>query len=691
MKKKWSPRTAAGQITVQLVRRYYLHDVGRDSAALTYYLLFALFPLLVFISTLLGILKLDVDSVTQVLSQIVPADVMSVLESYLEYVSANASRQLLWFSLIFSVWFPMRATSCLLHSLRKAFGLGPPRKMLVNQLGILLFTVWLILTIGLTLLLVTVGRRALEFLSGLIELPAGFIDLWSYLRFIVLGVVMFLMLTVLYMLARGQRRPLKEVAPGVGISLAAWMVLSLAFSYYVENFGASMKIIIVGNGKVGYAIARQLAVEDHDITIVDDDAAALHRADSTLDVMCVEGNGASISVLDAAGVRSADLVIAVTSLDETNLVCCLIAKKLGAQHTIARVRNPEYRRDAGMLKREIGLDMLINPDLGAAQEIARILSFPAAFSVEPFAGGRIDMIGFRVTEEDSLAGVSLNDFHRNRLAEVLICAAHRGDDIIIPDGSFVPRSGDKLYMVGTKAELQKMLRGIGRTLQKVKNVSILGGSRITMYLTWELARSNTKVRIVEMKHDKCLRLSAELPGAMIIEGDGTDADLIESENIFETDAFVALTDRDEENLLMALTAQRAGVPKVLTKMTRPNYMDLVQETKLGSIISPKDLTSNQITRYVRALANSQGSTVESLYKMLDGSVEALEFTATASSRSVLDKPLKDLTLKKGVLLAAIARENKIIIPGGLTTIQEGDHVVVVTKSQVFDDLTDILL
>ena len=436
-----------------------------------------------------------------------------------------------------------------------------------------------------------------------------------------------------------------------------------------------MKIIIVGNGKVGYAIARQLAVEYHDITIVDDDAAALHRADSTLDVMCVEGNGASISVLDAAGVRGADLVIAVTNLDETNLVCCLIAKKLGAQHTIARVRNPEYRRDAGMLKREIGLDMLINPDLGAAQEIARILSFPAAFSVEPFAGGRIDMIGFRVTEEDSLAGVSLNDFHRNRLAEVLICAAHRGDDIIIPDGSFVPRSGDKLYMVGTKAELQKMLRGIGRTLQKVKNVSILGGSRITMYLTWELARSNTKVRIVEMKHDKCLRLSAELPGAMIIEGDG----------------IVALTDRDEENLLMALTAQRAGVPKVLTKMTRPNYMDLVQETKLGSIISPKDLTSNQITRYVRALANSQGSTVESLYKMLDGSVEALEFTATASSRSVLDKPLKDLTLKKGVLLAAIARENKIIIPGGLTTIQEGDHVVVVTKSQVFDDLTDILL
>ena len=451
-----------------------------------------------------------------------------------------------------------------------------------------------------------------------------------------------------------------------------------------------MKIIIVGNGKVGYAIARQLAVEDHDITIVDDDAAALHRADSTLDVMCVEGNGASISVLDTAGVRSADLVIAVTNLDETNLVCCLIAKKLGAKHTIARVRNPEYRRDDTMLKREIGLDMLINPDLGAAQEIARILSFPAAFSVEPFAGGRIDMIGFQVTEQDTLAGVSLNDFHRNRLAEVLICAAHRGDNFIIPDGSFVPRSGDKLYMVGTKAELQKMLRGIGRTLQRVKNVSILGGSRITMYLTWELARSNTKVRIVEMKHDKCLRLSASLPGAMIIEGDGTDADLIDSENIFETDAFVALTDRDEENLLMAMSARRAGVRKVLAKMTRPNYIELVQDTGLGSIISPKDIIANQITRYVRALANSEGMAVESLYKLLGGQVEALEFLARGASNRLLHVPLKDLQLRSGVLLAAIVRGGVTMIPSGMTTIEEGDHVLVIARSMGLKDLTDIL-
>ena len=451
-----------------------------------------------------------------------------------------------------------------------------------------------------------------------------------------------------------------------------------------------MKIIIVGCGKVGYAIAQQLTQEKHDITVVDDEAAHLNRADSTLDVLCIHGNGASISVLMEAGARDADLVIAVTGVDETNLVCALIAKSVGAQHTIARVRNPEYRRDADMLKREIGLDMVINPDLAAAQEIARILSFPAAISVEPFAGGRIDMIGFQLHPEDTILGRSLSDFHRERVAEVLICAAQRGDEFIIPNGAFVPQLEDRLYMVGSKAELHKMLKSMGRSLQRVKDVSILGGSRISMYLSWELARAGTRVHVVEQDHDKCLRLSQDLPGAMIIEGDGTEEELLTSENIFEADAFVSLTGRDEENLLMALTARRAGVPKVLAKMTRPNYMDLVRDMRVGSIVSPKDIVANQITRYVRALANSEGSAVESLYKMLGGAVEALEFTATARSRAVLNKPLRALSLKDDVLVAAIARGSEIIIPSGTSIIQEGDHVVVVTNAHTFDDLGDIL-
>ena len=451
-----------------------------------------------------------------------------------------------------------------------------------------------------------------------------------------------------------------------------------------------MKIIIVGCGKVGYAIAQQLTQEKHDITLVDDEQEHLSRADSTLDAMCLNGNGASISVLMEAGVRSADLVIAVTGVDETNLVCCLIAKSLGAQHTVARVRNPDYRRDADMLKREIGLDMVINPDLAAAQEIARILSFPAAISVEPFAGGRIDMIGFQMQESDTILGHSLSDFHRERVAEVLICAAQRGDEFIIPNGSFVPQLDDRLYMVGTKAELQKMLKSMGRSLHRVKDVSILGGSRISMYLSWELARTGTRVHIVEQDHDKCLRLSQELPDAMIIEGDGTDNDMIRSENLFGADGFVALTGRDEENLLMALSARRAGVRKVLAKMTRPNYMELVQETGLGSIISPKDIIANQITRYVRALANSQGMAVESLYKLLGGRVEALEFTVNEKGAERLGLPLKDLTLKPGILLAAIVREGRTIIPGGMTVIQAGDHVLVVTNAMGLTDLKDIL-
>lgn len=315
-----------------------------------------------------------------------------------------------------------------------------------------------------------------------------------------------------------------------------------------------MKIIIVGCGKVGYAIAGQLAQEKHDIVMVDNEIAHLSRADSTMDVMCVHGSGASISVLMDAGVRSADLVIAVTGVDDTNMVCCLIAKSLGARHTVARVRNTEYRQDADILKREIGLDMVINPDLAAAQEIARILSFPAAISVEPFAGGRIDMIGLQALPEDTLVGHSLSSFHGERRADVLICAAQRGDECIIPNGSFVPQADDRLYLVGTKGELQKMLKVMGRPLHRVKNVALLGGSRISMYLTWELARTNTHVRIVEQDHDKCLFLSQHLPGTMVIEGDGTDNDLIQAENIFGADGFVSLTGRDEENLLMAMSA-----------------------------------------------------------------------------------------------------------------------------------------
>ena len=292
-----------------------------------------------------------------------------------------------------------------------------------------------------------------------------------------------------------------------------------------------MKIIIVGNGKVGYAIANSLAEEDHDIVMVDANTNALRKAESTMDVLCVEGNGASISVLIEAGVRTADLVIAVTNQDEINLVCCLIAKKLGAGHTIARVRNTDYRRDEEMLKKEIGLDMVINPDLAAAQEIARIVSTPSAFSVEPFAQGRIDMIGFDVTAQTHVAGRSLREFSSHTLAKVLFCVAVHEGEMVIPNGAFVPQIGDKLYMIGAKGQLQHMLHSLGHSQPKVKAVSILGGSRTAMYLAWELKKRGIKSQIVEMNHQKCLILSAELPDTLIIEGDGTDNELLREEGV----------------------------------------------------------------------------------------------------------------------------------------------------------------
>ena len=450
-----------------------------------------------------------------------------------------------------------------------------------------------------------------------------------------------------------------------------------------------MKIIIVGVGKVGFAIAEQMASEGHDITLVDNNTAVLSRADGSLDVMCTLGNGASVSVLLQAGARDADLVIAVSEDDEVNLVCCLMAKKLGAKHTIARVRNPEYFRDAGILRREVGLNMIINPEYASAQEIARILRVPAAFSVESFARGLVELIGFQVEESDGLAGKTLLEYNRQKPNNMLLCAVSRGNEVIIPNGGFIPQVGDLAYAIGTPTETLRLLRGMGRSVTPMRRVSILGGGHIALYLAWALESTGAHVTIVEQNGEKCLTLAEKLPKASIIHGDGTDQEVIESEDIFNCDAFVSLTGRDEENLLMALTAQRAGVKKVLPKMSRPNYIDIVRRTGIDAVISPKDITANYISSYVRSLANSQGSAVEGLHRLLGGAVEAVEFTATSATH-FLDTPLCDLHFKKGLLIAAIIHGGKVSIPRGSSVIRAGDCVIVVAKSLFLQDLNEIL-
>jgi len=450
-----------------------------------------------------------------------------------------------------------------------------------------------------------------------------------------------------------------------------------------------MKIIIIGNGKVGYTIAKQLSGEDHELVLIDKSLEALRNADGVLDIMCLEGSGASIQVLMEAGVRDADLVVAVTGSDELNIVCCLIAKKLGARHTIARVRSPEYFKEANLLKREIGVNMIINPEYAAAQEISRLLRVPTAFSVETFARGLVEMIGFPILESDGLAGLSLYEYNKRRSNGVLMCAVIRGSEVIVPNGRFVPQVGDKAYIIGSQKEISNFFHTLGRDSSKIHRITVLGGSKIATYLTWAVEKVGMKVRIVEKDDERCLSLADKLPNATIIQGDGTAADVIESENLLDTDAFIALTNRDESNLLMAMTAHRSGVSKVIAKMSRPNYIAITGEFGVDSIISPKEITANQISAYVRAMANGQGSAVEHLYKLLGGAIEAVEFTATDTTR-FLDTPLKDLKLKEGLLVAAIAREGKTIIPDGNTSIHAGDRVIVMAKSLFLRDLDDIL-
>ena len=452
-----------------------------------------------------------------------------------------------------------------------------------------------------------------------------------------------------------------------------------------------MKIIIIGNGKVGYTLAQQLSGdgEDHDLILIDKNPDALRNADGVLDILCMEGSGASIQVLLEAGVRSADLVVAVTGSDELNIVCCLIAKKLGAKHTVARVRSPEYYKEANLLKREIGVSMIINPEYAAAQEISRLLRVPAAFSVEAFARGLVEMIGFPLLESDGMAGIPLAEYNRRHPNGVLMCAAIRGGEVFVPNGAFVPQVGDKVYIIGSQRETARFFESLGRSGSGIRHITVLGGSKIATYLAWAVEKVGMKVRIVEQDPAKCEALADKLPGSLIIQGDGTDSAVIETENLLSTDAFIALTNRDEENLLMAMSAQLAGVTKVIAKMNRLNYIEMMREFGVDSIISPKEITANQISAYVRAITGTQGSAVEHLYKLLGGAIEAVEFTAVPST-SFLDKPLKELRLKDGMLVAAIAREGKTIIPDGNTSIHVGDRVIVMAKSFFLHELDDIL-
>jgi trk system potassium uptake protein TrkA len=454
--------------------------------------------------------------------------------------------------------------------------------------------------------------------------------------------------------------------------------------------GSAMYIIVVGGGKVGYTLAQSLAIENNDVVIVDSDDSTIRRTSESLDVMTIRGNGLSAAVLRQAGVTDADLVIAVMDSDETNIVCCLTAKKLGAKHTIARIRDPEYALELGDLKDDFGIDMVINPELQAAVKISHVLRFASAVDVETFAGGRVEMVAFKVLPTDGLAGRAIADITPALPEPVLICAVERGDEVFIPGGSFVLEEKDKIHIIGKPTNTTAFSRFLKRPDKRLRNVMIVGGSRIAVYLIKHMTGTGMHFKLIEQSENRCTHLCELIPDATIILGDGTDEAVLESEGIRGMDAFVALTDRDEENLIAGLYATHLGLPKVVAKINRIGSMKVVDRLGIDSVLSPRMLTTDEIIRYVRALGSSQDSGFESLYRIVDDKVEALEFIAGESTR-YLGVPLRALTdrIMPGTLIATIVRGDKTIIPLGGDAIEQGDRVIVITGTGSLSDLNDI--
>jgi trk system potassium uptake protein TrkA len=450
-----------------------------------------------------------------------------------------------------------------------------------------------------------------------------------------------------------------------------------------------MKIIIVGCGKVGYALAEQLSEENHDITLIDTNATKLEQALAVLDIQGVEGNGTSFRSQEEAGIKESDLLIAVTGQDEVNLLCCLIAKKSGNCNTIARVRNPEYFSEIHYLQKEFGLSMVINPELSCAQSIARLIAVPSALDITSFAKGRINLIKLSVPDDSVLHSMTVFEFATRIHANTLICAIERNRDVIIPDGNTVLQRGDNMYVIVPPKEIPTLLRKIGIKVKSIRNATIVGGGTVAYYLARNLINNRVQVKIIEIKQERCERLSELLPEAMIINGDATDRQLLLEEGIDDTDAFVSLTNLDEENLVLSLFANKVSHAKIITKVDKVSFEEVVAELPIGTIACPKNITAKYILQYVRALQNSYGSNVETLYRMLDDKVEALEFIIRQDSK-VTDTPLMNLQLKKNLLVCAIVRNNKLITPSGKDSILKGDIVIIVTTNKGLTDIKDIL-
>ena len=450
-----------------------------------------------------------------------------------------------------------------------------------------------------------------------------------------------------------------------------------------------MNIIIVGCGKVGSTLAKQLSKEGHNISIIDTNERVVEEFSNNHDVMGIVGNGAAHSIQKSAGIEKAHLLIAVTGSDELNLLCCLIARKAGNCETIAKVRNPIYNREIEFIKGELGLSMVINPEYEAASEIARILRFPSVIDINVFNKGSVELLSFKVQEQSVLHNMKVHEIRGKLKCDILVSMVERGEEVIIPNGEFTIQENDVISLIAPHKKATEFFIKIGMMNNPVKNTMLIGGGHISYYLAKRLLKYGINVTLVEKKEDRCEELSELIPEAMIIHGDGTDKELLMEEGIAEAESFASLTGLDEQNVLLSLYANSKMKGKIITKVNKIAFDEVIDNLNLGSIIYPKFITMQYILQYVRAMNNSIGSNVETLYKIKKDKAEALEFYVNEGSKLV-GIPLEKLKLKDNLIICSIKRKGEIITPNGQDCNKKGDYVIVVTTNIGLQDLSDIL-
>ena len=452
-----------------------------------------------------------------------------------------------------------------------------------------------------------------------------------------------------------------------------------------------MKIIIAGDGKVGATLTRQFTAEDHDVTIIDSDPGILDSTMERYDLISVQGNCASMTVLNQAGVKEADLLVAVTNHDEINLLCCTTAHSMNPKlHTIARIRNPEYNEQAYKMRDVFGLSLVINPENQAATEIHRLLKYPGFLRRDTFAKGRTEIVELRVDAGSKLRNVKLMDLKSIVKCQVLVCAVLRNGSAIAPGGDFILREGDRIFVTALSENLTTLLNNLGIITRRVRRVLICGGGMVGYYLAARLEKEGVHVKIVESSLPRCQELSSLLPDTDIIHGDVSDQDLLISEGMAQYDALVTCTGRDELNMIVSLYGSSRGVPQVITKLGHVGNQSIVDSLNLGSVVCPKQLCSNIIVRYVRAMQNQTGAAV-SVHAIADGQVEAMEFVVNDSTKNC-GVPLKHLKPAAGVLIATITHGSQTQIANGDSVFEKGDTIVVVTSGKrVIRQINDIFV